>query len=96
MTTLLRRGWLWFLGLMVCTVPSMALADQTVHASGFLKPFLIICVVIICVIGLRWMLRVWAKEIGEPLVKILDFAVIIIAVIIILIILLGLAGINIT
>lgn len=88
---MLRKAWLWMLML---GYPAVAYAASSVNVSGYLRPFVVICVVVICYIGVRWALRYWANEIGQPLGKILMFAATVIAVIIVVVILLGLAGIN--
>ena len=84
------------LAMALCSLPSLAFAAETIHASGFLRPFIIIAVVIICVIALMWCLKYWHEDIPAPLGKILTFAVIVIAVIIVIVVLLGVAGVHIT
>ena len=92
---MLKRSWLWLVTLAMCGLPNIAFADS-IHASGFNRPFILICVVLLFVIVIIWALNYWAADIPAPLGKVVKFAVIFIALIIILVILLGLAGIHIT
>jgi len=86
---------LWLLAAM-CSIPTSAWAAQTIHASGFLRPFVLICVVLLFVIVIIWALKYWKDDIPAPINKVVTFAVILIALIIIIVILLGLAGIHVT
>jgi hypothetical protein len=90
----MRKAWL--LAIVSSLLPTLAWAAQNIHASGFLRPLILICVVLLFVIVIVWAIRYWASEIPAPLGKVVTFAVIFIALIIILIILLGLSGIHIT
>jgi hypothetical protein len=93
---IMKKTWLWLLTMVSSMLPTLAWAGESIHASGFLRPLILICVVLLFVIVIVWALRYWASEIPTPLGKVVTFAVIFIALIIILIILLGVAGIHIS
>ena len=94
----MKKAWLWLLSMVMASplFPTLAWAAQSIHASGFLRPLILICVVLLFVIVIVWALRYWAAEIPAPLGKVVTFAVVFIALIIILVILLGVAGIHIS
>jgi sterol desaturase/sphingolipid hydroxylase (fatty acid hydroxylase superfamily) len=86
----------FLVGIMFLLASTPAWATENIHASGYLRPFILICVVLIFAAVIIWALRYWAADIPAPLGKVVHFAVIFVALIIILFILLGMVGIHIT
>ena len=98
MGSLLKRSWLWLLGLVIGSVPSLAFAGSTINASQFWIPLLTILVIVVLAGFALWAIRYWTAELNSVapiLVKILTFIVIAIACVWIIIIIARLLGVNI-
>jgi hypothetical protein len=98
MFSLLKKGWLWLLAMVLYCIPSSAFAGSSVNASQFLIPLLTIVVISVLAGFALWAIRYWTTElnsIAPILVKILTFIVIAIACIWIILIIAGLLGVHI-
>jgi hypothetical protein len=100
MSSLLKKGWLWWLLAMTSVLwSSLAFAGGTIHASGYVGTFILIIVIAILACVALWAIGYWGAElnsISPLLVKILKFIIIAIALIWILLIIAGLFGVHIT
>ena len=95
----MKKAWLWLFAMVMGNLPSLAFADSTVHASGFLRPLILIIVIIIIAGIFLWAIDTWdpeMKKIWPTLPKLLKFIVCIVAAIWILLIIAALFGVHIT
>jgi hypothetical protein len=98
MFSLLKRGWLWLLGMVIGSMPSLAFAGTTVHASQFYTPALTILVILVLAGIALWAINTWATELASIwaiLPKLFKFIVCLIAIVWIVVILARLFGVNI-
>jgi hypothetical protein len=98
MFSLLKKGWMWLLGVVIGSMPSLAFAGATVHASQFYIPALTILVILVLAGIALWAIKTWAAElekIWDVLPKLFKFIVCLIAIVWIVVILARLFGVNI-